>query len=53
MYKFTHAAIVDGFVQALGDNGEIFILGIKQSDEFGMKMVDISPVLWERLGRAL
>lgn len=40
MYKFTHAAIVDGFVQALRDNGEIFVLGTKQSDEFGMKLDD-------------
>jgi hypothetical protein len=40
MHKFTHAISVGGFVQALKDNGDIFVLGTRPSDEFGMKMID-------------
>jgi len=40
MHKFTHAISVGGFVQGLKDNGDIFVLGTRSSDEFGMKMID-------------
>jgi hypothetical protein len=48
MYKVTHASEVGGFVQTLHESGKIFILGNRISDEFAMKLEDISIELMDK-----